>query len=108
MITKSMLAHKDIGYTPGCRKCYMLQRGDNSYPGLGHTANCRARVEAKMTENPELAKKLERARQREQEYHERMVEAGDTREDAKAKTGEEVLRDRPHKVNILEVLLLFR
>ena len=80
-----MLAHKDIGHTQGCRKCYMIQRGDNSYPGLGHTAKCRARVEEQMAENPELAKKLERARQRKLEYHERMMGAGDTREDTKAK-----------------------
>ena len=85
MMTKTMLAHKDIDYTRGCRKCYMIQRGDNSYPGLGHTAKGRARVEEAMAANPELAKKLERARQRELEYHERMMEAGDTREDTKAK-----------------------
>ena len=63
MITRDMLENEKIGFTHGCRTCTMLQVGDHYWPGLGHSDKCRERVEARLAENPELARKLDPARQ---------------------------------------------
>ena len=56
------------GYTLGCRKCDALQSGDYSQPSLGHNPVCRARMEAKVADDPEEAFRLDRARGRREEY----------------------------------------
>ena len=43
MITNADLT-KAGGWTPGCRKCKALKKGDHSSTDLAHSADCRARV----------------------------------------------------------------
>ena len=50
-----------FGGTPGCSKCHAIALGDESQPTLAHTPACRKRIEAKMAEDPDLKKRLERA-----------------------------------------------
>ena len=77
MITK---AHVDkFGPTPGCTKCRNIMNQDVSSPALGHNQECRERMEDLLSKDPLLAKHIEKARLREDEYLARQVEVGDTR-----------------------------
>ena len=66
-----------FGPTPGCPKCVAIRIGDNSRPALGHSSACRTRIEGKLSEDPVLARKLQKAKEREDEYLARRIEAGD-------------------------------
>ena len=51
------------GYTKGCRKCEMMRRGDNSQPTLGHSPDCRRRIEAEVRkEDSPQRRRLEEGR----------------------------------------------
>ena len=63
-----------FGYTPGCTKCQMIVDGDLSQPGLAHNPECRKRIENKMTEDPNLNKKLGSAQKRQEEYQSKIDE----------------------------------
>ena len=56
MITRDMLENEKMGFTQGCRKCTRIQAGDHSRLGLGHSDECREIFEARLAENPELAR----------------------------------------------------
>ena len=79
---RRMMISRDVvdryGPSEGCTKCQAISNGDYSNPSLGHSAGCRMRMEARMTEDPQMARRLDRARQRQDEYIARRVEAGDT------------------------------
>ena len=66
-----------FGPTPGCPKCFDTTIGDKSRSTLGHSPECRIRIEGKLMDDPVLARKLEQADEREKEYLARRVEAGD-------------------------------
>ena len=40
------------GFTEGCSKCRMIERGDNSQPGLAHNAACRGSDGRVIEERP--------------------------------------------------------
>ncbi len=61
-ITRSVLER--VGYTPGCQKCRLTERGDGSKTTLGHSRACRERVEAAVKEHEQLKERLERAQKR--------------------------------------------
>ena len=76
MISKAYVER--FGPTPGCNKCRAITSGDNSVPSLAHDPACRNRMEDLLAQDPDLAKVLDRARLREDEFLARRVEAGDT------------------------------
>ena len=65
------------GYTEGCRKCLLIRTGDQSQPSLGHSQECRRRIEARMKNDPEQAERLRQAEMRQDEFLAGKVAAGD-------------------------------
>ena len=62
-MTKAEIA--EYGYTKGCRKCEFMRRGDASHPSLGHSQECRQRIEAEMRRgNSQRKRRMEEADQR--------------------------------------------
>ena len=55
-VTRIML--EKFGYSPSCRKCLAMQRGDMSQPTLGHSEECRKRIMALARDTEEF---MERA-----------------------------------------------
>ena len=74
VITQELL-RKVGGYTAGCLKCRRLREGDQSQPSLGHSSACRERVEALMQADPELRVCLQQAKDRQDTYIAKQVEA---------------------------------
>ena len=68
-----------FGYTDGCRKCRDIQRGEESLGTVGHSEECRKRIEEEMTKDPELKKRLEAAEERQTKYMAEKVQEGDSR-----------------------------
>ena len=76
-ITKELL--DKVGFTDDCLKCRHLRTGDRSQPTLGHSENCRRRVETKMKDDPALRERLLRAEERQDDFLAQQVAAGDER-----------------------------
>ena len=67
-----MIRKEDVamyGPTEGCRRCRMLERGmDEGNREAGHSDECRARMEAKIRDDPAQRQRLEAADRRRDEY----------------------------------------
>ena len=57
-----------FGYSVGCRKCSMLQRGDHSRPNLAHDRPCRLRIMRAMERSPELNRRVQESERRKQDF----------------------------------------
>ena len=57
----------------------MLREGDLSQPSRRHSDECRARIEERLRNGPDLQERIERADLRQNEYLARTVAEGDTR-----------------------------
>ena len=44
-----------FGYTDNCRKCRKLRMGDVSQPGMGHSAECKARIREQALRHAEFS-----------------------------------------------------
>ena len=64
-----------VGYTPGCRKCRLLEAGDLSQGGLAHSAACRTRVEGLVKNNDELRHHVGKVEERRNTYLAREIGA---------------------------------
>ena len=54
-----------------------MRGGDTTQPTLGHSAECRVRVEERVAADPEFSHNLTGARARQDEFFARRVELGD-------------------------------
>ena len=61
-ITKQTI--QELGPTPGCKKCRTTLEGDRSQPTLGHSEECRKRIEPLMREKENLKEKVQRSEDR--------------------------------------------
>ena len=77
-VSRAVIIHRKylekFGYTPGCSKCNSIQSGDNSQPGLAHNPACRKRMEQKMSADPDLRKRVDKAEDRKNQYFSRRLE----------------------------------
>ena len=77
-VPRNMKISKDIlnkfGYTPGFAKCEKLSRNGYSHPGLGHSQDCRTRIEARSRTDPVYRDRAERAEQRKIDFYANKVE----------------------------------
>ena len=65
-ITQDILER--FGYTPGCRKCRMMQQGDSSQPTLGHKVECRARLKEELNKDEGLKGRVDAMEERRNKY----------------------------------------
>ena len=67
-----------------CAKCRAMKRGDFSQPALGHSKECRTRIENMMREDPEMKDRLDRAEERKNRYIAERVEQAVTKQESEA------------------------
>ena len=81
-ITSGIVAR--YGASEKCAKCRAMQRGDFSQPALGHSKECRTRIENLMREDPEMKDRLDRAEERKNRYIAERVEQAVTHQEPEA------------------------
>ena len=72
------------GVSEKCAKCRAMKRGDFSQPALGHSKECRTRIENMMREDPEMKDRLDRAEERKNRYIAERVEQAVTKQESEA------------------------
>ena len=76
-ITEAMLDKH--GYTASCRKCKAMMSGDVSQPTLGHTRDCRVRLEKVMEDDEHFQSRLRAAEDRKTRFLEGELKRTTTR-----------------------------
>ena len=106
-VPRNMKISKDIlnkfGYTPGFAKCEKLSRNGYSHPGLGHSQDCRTRIEARSRTDPVYRDRAERAEQRKIDFYANEVERIDHPRRASLELNVKLKRK---KVRINQVLVI--
>jgi hypothetical protein len=65
-ITKELIDR--LGSTAKCHKCRLIMQGDTSKPTLGHSRECRERIEMRIKEDPVLNAKLNEINEKKDRY----------------------------------------
>ena len=58
------------GYSKDCKKCRAMSRGDNSQPALGHSSECRIRIEGLLGSDERFGERLRETEARKTRFYE--------------------------------------